>query len=326
MALSGETAPPTPASAIFEGFEAGDFSTLDWEFSGEEEWTVDDTKPYEGTFSAHVRTEDIPTSQSYAQLDLPIVLDSAAFLQFYFYAPVAMPFESFSLYVDDQFLTGLSTEDETWKPAGAILSSGEHTVSWRLWKNPGGAPEELLETLLQAPYRVGEAWLDNVELLPSTPSFSDGFESSDFNANPWELTGDADWFITDSEKSEGEYSATVRTEDIQENSGSANLSIDIITEQGGVLEFQVLPSIAGPFEIANVLIDGIAVLTYSSTLENWLAQEVSIQPGKRRVTFELIKNPGNVPEEVIGTVPVPDGREGQIWIDDIRFTTRPAPP
>ena len=312
------------ASDFFDGFESGDFSGgeagLIWSFSGEEVWVVDTTKPHQGEFSAHVKTADISASGNYAQLDLLVDSPNAGFIQFYFNAPVAMPFESFDLWVDDQFLTGLSTEDGPWAQAGAVLSSGEHTVSWRLSRNPGGAPDDILEGLDQPPFRTGEAWLDTVQLLPATPSFTEIWESGDFTANPWILSGDGDWSITDSVQFEGANSATIASTDIEATSGIADLSIDIITERGGTLEFQVLPSVAGPFEIANVLIDDIVVLTYTTVLEDWLAQDISIQPGKRRVTFQLLKNPGNVPDEVISGIPSPPGREGQLWLDGIVFT------
>ena len=85
------------SSTFFDGFENGDLTALDWVVSGVEAWTVDETKAYEGSYSAHIRTEDIATSGEFSQLDLDVTLDAAAFIQFYFNAPVAMPFESFEL-------------------------------------------------------------------------------------------------------------------------------------------------------------------------------------------------------------------------------------
>ena len=313
------------SDTFFDGFETGDFTALEWEISGEQEWMVDETNPFEGLLSAHVRTEDISASGEYSQLDLDVTLGSSAFIQFYFYAPVAMPFESFDLRVDDQFLTGLSTEDETWNQAGALLSSGQHKISWRYSRNPGGAPDELLETMQPPPFRVGGAWLDNVSLLPSTPSFVEAWESGDFTANPWILSGDGNWSIIDSVQYEGANSATIAFSDIEASTGISQLSIDIITEQGGVLKFQVLPSVSGPFDVSNVRIDDIIVTTYSTPLDDWLAQEVSIQPGKRRVTFEFLKNPGEVPDDIIAGLPNTPGREGQIWLDGIEFIAT-APP
>ncbi|KAL7542521.1 hypothetical protein ACHAXR_011851 [Thalassiosira sp. AJA248-18] len=317
------------SDTFFDGFETGDFTGLEWEITGEEVWMVDESNPFEGSYAAHVRVEDISTSGNYSQLNLDVTMGSAAFIQFYFFAPLEMPFESLNLSVDGQFLTGLQTVDETWTQAGAILSSGQHTISWRLTKNPGGAPEDLLMTIPQAPYRVGEAWLDNIELLPSTPSFVEFWESGDFSANAWILTGDADWAITDSIAYEGANSATIASDDIEASSGVGELSIDIITEQGGVLNFLIRPSVEGPFEIVNVLIDDIIVLTYSgaypTTDGDWLAQEINIQPGKRMVTFQLLKNPTEDDADFISTLPSPPGREGQVWLDGIEFTAT-APP
>ena len=306
---------------FFDGFESGNFTGLDWVTSGEDAWVVDDTNAFEGTYSAHARTVDI-SSGNFTQLDLEITAASAAFVQFYFYAPVAMPFEKFDLLIDDQFLTGLSTVDETWAQAGAIISAGEHVVSWRLSNNPGGAPVGLLDTVTPPDYRLGEAWLDNVQLLPSTPSFVETWASGDFTAHPWILTGDADWSITDSSAYVGTNSAAISSDDITESTGFSHLSMDIITEQGGMLKFKIRPLVEGPFEISHVLIDDIKVFEYLSvpdSPETWLDQELTIQPGKRRVTVELIKNPGNIPDMVISTLPSPQGREGRVYLDEIVF-------
>lgn len=312
-------APTLPSDAFFDGFETGDFSGLEWNITGEQKWVVDNTNPFQGNFSAHVKTEDIEISQDYSQLNLGVTLGSAAFIQFYFYAPVQMPFESFDLWVDDQFMTGLSTEDEKWTQAGAILSSGQHTIAWRLTKNPRGVPDSAIENLPQEPYRKGEVWLDDVSLQSSTPSFVEGWESGDFTAHPWILSGDAEWSITDSIKYEGCYSATIASNDFEVNSGVSELSINLITEEGGILKFEILPSVAGPFDTAEVFIDETAVVTYTTPVDDWVAQEITIQPGKRRVAFKFSKNPNQVPEEVLPTLSAPEGHQGNIFLDAISF-------
>lgn len=225
----------------------------------------------------------------------------------------------FILEVDGNFLRGLSTADETWAEGGAFLDSGPHTVSWRLAKNPSGAPDAALEGLPQPSYRLGEAWLDNVRLVSATPSFLETWGSGDFTAHPWILLGDGDWRITDSAAYEGTNSATVAQADIAADAGVSELSIDIITEQGGKFTFFILPSVAGPFDIGNVLLDDIVVATYSNTITDWLAQELDIQPGKRKVTFQFLKNPGNLDATAIQSIPSPPGRQGQIWLDRIEF-------
>jgi len=314
-----------PDTLLFDGFETGDFTGLEWNMTGEPVWVVDETNSFEGNFSAHARTEDIENSQEYSQLNLGMTLESAAFIQFYFYAPVEMPFESFDLWVDDQFMTGLSTEDETWTQAGAILSSGKHTVSWRLSKNPRGVPEGAIENLPQKPFRMGEVWLDDISLQSSTPSFAEDWESGDFIENPWILSGDAEWSITDSIQYDGSYSATIASSAFQENSGVSELSIDLITEEGGVFKFEVLPSVLAPFDLAEVFIDETAVISYAAVLDDWLAQEIIIQPGARRVSFKFSKNPGGVPEEVLTGLSAREGHKGQLWLDGIAFEVTQSP-
>ena len=267
-----------------------------------------------------MKTSDFPESQLYSELNLPVSLEAPGFIQFYFNAPISQPFETFELWVDGQFLTPLTTEGGEWAQAGSILASGDHDVTWRYSKNPAGAPDEILDTLPQPEFRLGEAWLDNVKLLGSTSSFTENWDSGDFSAHPWILSGDGNWTITDMEKFEGEYSATIASTDIEANSGTSDLSIDLITESGGTLTCEVLPSLQSTFGIFQILIDGIKVVEISEIQEEWQSQELIIQPGKRQVTFRLVKNPNNLDEVIISSLPKDPNYQGQVWLDTIVFT------
>ena len=315
-----KTSAPSPPRPFFDGFESGDFSGANWTIIGEDAWVVDETRPYEGLYSAHVKTSDFPESQLYSELNLPVSLEAPGFIQFYFNAPISQPFETFELWVDGQFLTPLTTEGGEWAQAGSILASGDHDVTWRYSKNPAGAPDEILDTLPQPEFRLGEAWLDNVKLLGSTSSFTENWDSGDFSAHPWILSGDGNWTITDMEKFEGEYSATIASTDIEANSGTSDLSIDLITESGGTLTCEVLPSLQSTFGIFQILIDGIKVVEISEIQEEWQSQELIIQPGKRQVTFRLVKNPNNLDEVIISSLPKDPNYQGQVWLDTIVFT------
>lgn len=311
--------PPFLSPSIFDGFESGNFSQENWTIAGVEAWTVDETKPYEGLYSAHVRTEDIPGSKLYSELSLPVSLEEPGFIQFYFYAPISQPFESFELWVDGQFLTPLATEGGEWAQAGSILSSGDHNVTWRYSNNPAGAPDEVLDTVPQPDFRLGEAWLDNVKLIGSTKSFTENWDSGDFSANPWILSGDGNWTITDAVKFEGNYSATIASADIDATNGTSDLSIDLITEKGGSLICKLLPSLQTPLDHFEILIDGIKVIELSEIQNDWQTQELKIQPGKRQVTFRLIKNPNNLDEDVMSSLPQDPNHQGQVWLDNCVF-------
>ena len=278
---------------------------MDWSISGVSAWNVDETKPYDGSYSAHIKTADILNGQE-SKLDLTLSLEKAGFIQFYFNAPVAMPFESLELYVDGSFLTPLATPDSEWTPAGAIVPSGDHIVSWRYANNPGGLPDDTLGSIPKPAYRVGEAWLDDVALLPLTDSFLEDWESQDFSVNNWILSGDADWTITTTNAHDGSYSATVSSTDIAATSGSAKLSIDLITEKGGTLSYWIMPLVTGPSDAVQVLVNDDIVATYSKAEASWVKKEITIQPGKREVTFEFLKKDG--------------GNLGHAWLDNILFT------
>lgn len=309
------------SESFFDGFESGVLSTLDWSIDGVEGWNVDTTRPFEGSFSAHVRTDDIPLATMSSQLDLELFLQEVAFFSFYYYAPVSMPFESLELWIDGTFMEPLTTEDETWRQGGTFLAVGQHTVSWKYSKNPSNAASDVIEQVPPPPYRLGEAWLDNVELLGMTSSFTEDWESGDFDSRPWITSGDASWTITDSKAFNGTtYSATAITEDISSSTGNADLSLEIVSENGGDVSFQILPSVQAPFEMFNVMINGNTVKTFQSVEEDWISSSVTISAGKQLLTFNLAKNPGSVPDSAIEIVPITTGRLGQVWLDDIQFS------
>ena len=172
--------------------------------------------------------------------------------------------------------------------------------------------------LPKPPYYVGEAWLDDVKIFPTSSAFVEEWDSGGFTANPWTLTGDAAWSIEDVGEDRGK-TAAIDSESICERTGLSDLNIDIITEQGGTLEFQILPKVQGPFEIANVLVDDVVVLTFAESSEDWLPQSIDIQPGKRKVTFQLAKNPGGFPDDAMPPLASPP-HDGKVWLDSVTFT------
>jgi len=164
----------------------------------------------------------------------------------------AQPFESLELFLDGQFLTPLATEGGEWADQDVFLSSGSHIVTWRHTRNPAGVPQEVIDDSPSPDWRLGEAWLDNVKLLRTTPSFTENWDSGDFSANPWVLSGDGNWRFTDEGKFEGEYSATMASDEIELGSGIADLSIgiDLLTGNGGILTCEVLPFLQSPYDFS----------------------------------------------------------------------------
>ena len=51
-------------SQNFEGFESGDFSTYNWEFSGNSDWFISNVEPYEGFYCAQAGAIDHDESTS----------------------------------------------------------------------------------------------------------------------------------------------------------------------------------------------------------------------------------------------------------------------
>lgn len=112
---------------LFDGFESGGFNSSQFNVLYGSAWKVDRSLPYDGTYSAHIKTEDILTNGSYSQLDLDVSLDKGGFIQFFIDAPVARPYESFQLWLDGRFLTPLITPDFKWSLIGTMLTKGNDT-------------------------------------------------------------------------------------------------------------------------------------------------------------------------------------------------------
>jgi len=94
----------------------------------------------------------------------------------------------------------------------------------------------------------------------------------------------------------------------------------LITEKGGTLTSKVLASVQSPFDVFEILIDGIKIVEQTDVSEDWVEEPLNIQPGKRQVTYRYVKNPNDLDGFVIESLPKDPNYKGRVWLDNIVFT------
>ncbi len=129
------------------------------------------------------------------------------------------------------------------------------------------------------------------------------FETGDFTAYPWEMSGDADWTIEDSEVHEGAYSAKSGSIDHDQTS-EMSVSINVVADSE--ITFWNKVSSEGSYDYLKFYIDNNLIEDWSGELE-WDEQTYTITAGVHTLKWTYEKD-GSVSNE-------PDCA----WIDYIIF-------
>jgi subtilisin family serine protease len=139
---------------IVEDFETGDFSSFDWEFAGEANWSVVNSGAWEGTYAA--RSGVIGDSQS-SEMKLTLDIVSPDTIAFYRKVSSEATYDFLKFYIDNTEVAEWSGE-VAWSREAFPVSQGEHTLRWvyikDVWVSAGDDC----------------AWVDFIEL----PAFDDG--------------------------------------------------------------------------------------------------------------------------------------------------------
>ncbi len=157
---------------ITENFESGSFSnSLNWEFSGDADWTVTSSEQYEGIYSAI--SGNINDSQSSSiSVTLDVVMDGQ--VGFYYkvaseYSPSGLYFyDGLEFYIDNELVGQYQPTQEglsPWTGVSYPVESGTHTFTWSYVKDSGGGTTDITDD---------SSWLDSIMFPPSMLNDSDG--------------------------------------------------------------------------------------------------------------------------------------------------------
>ena len=149
---------------ITENFELGFSNSLDWVFSGNQNWDLSTVEQYEGYYSA--QSGDIVENQSSSiSVTLDVVIDGN--IDFYYkviseYSPTGLYFyDGLKFYIDNQMVAQYQpTEngDSPWTFASFPVQSGTHTFEWIYTKDGGDGTTYLSEDC---------AWIDYISFPPA---------------------------------------------------------------------------------------------------------------------------------------------------------------
>jgi hypothetical protein len=129
--LYGQAASFDPKTNAVEDFETGDFSQFNWQFSGNQNWTVTNINPYEGVYSA--RSGAITHSQLTAlSLQYEVYVEDT--LSFWLRVSSEQNYDYLRFYLNGTKL-GEWSGTVPWQKAFYVIPAGNHTFKWEYSKD-----------------------------------------------------------------------------------------------------------------------------------------------------------------------------------------------
>ncbi|MCB0805450.1 MAG: PKD domain-containing protein, partial [Bacteroidales bacterium] len=129
--LQGQNLLPGSKAESIEDFETGDFSQFNWQFGGDADWTISNTSPYEGSFSA--RSGVISNSQI-SQLILSYEVYAQDTLTFWHRVSSEGNYDKLKFFIDGNLQDEWSG-NLPWDKAEYIIPVGMHTFTWEYYKD-----------------------------------------------------------------------------------------------------------------------------------------------------------------------------------------------
>ncbi len=118
-------------SQDIEDFETGDFSSFDWQLSGNANWFVTNTSPYEGNFCAE--GGDIDDSQT-TSISITRDVSQPSNISFYWKVDSEQGWDYLRFFIDDQEIANI-TGNQDWALFQTEVPIGTHTFKWSYTKD-----------------------------------------------------------------------------------------------------------------------------------------------------------------------------------------------
>ena len=116
---------------IYEDFETGDFSSYDWNFGGDQPWTITNSNPYEGNFCAKSgQINDLSTSELFITFN--VLSDDS--ISFFRKVSSEDNYDFLKFYIDNNEFDKWSGE-KSWQRVAYPVTTGEHTFKWEYIKD-----------------------------------------------------------------------------------------------------------------------------------------------------------------------------------------------
>ena len=116
---------------IVEDWETGDFSQFEWETGGNNNWTITNVNPYEGTYCA--KSGDINDDQSsYLTISYNVLANGE--ISFFKKVSSESTYDFLTFYIDNTMQEEWSGE-VSWSESSYPVTSGQHTFKWEYSKD-----------------------------------------------------------------------------------------------------------------------------------------------------------------------------------------------
>ncbi|MEE4196217.1 MAG: M14 family zinc carboxypeptidase [Bacteroidales bacterium] len=117
--------------ADIEDFESGDFSKFNWEFSGDANWTIDNTEVYEGSYAA--KSGDIGDN-AVTTLIIDTTIIQGGNVSFYKKVSSESSYDYLKFYINNELQDQWSGNID-WSYEEYMVESGENTFKWEYSKD-----------------------------------------------------------------------------------------------------------------------------------------------------------------------------------------------
>jgi len=137
-----------------EDFETGDFSSLDWQMNGDEDWLVTCYQPFAGNFCAR-------TGYLYEGLtsSLSISMETSYIDDISFYWKSSLQFDDKLIFYIDGVEIDFISYVNSWQLFSISVQPGEHIFKWTFEKGENGSTD------------LDFGWIDNITFPPTTTTF-----------------------------------------------------------------------------------------------------------------------------------------------------------
>ncbi|MEA2105622.1 MAG: M14 family zinc carboxypeptidase [Bacteroidota bacterium] len=155
--------------ADIEDFESGDFTHFNWEFSGDANWTIDNTEVYEGSYAArsgNIGDNDVTT------LIIDTTIIQGGNVSFYKKVSSESNYDYLKFYINNELQDQWSGEID-WSYEEYMVESGENTFKWEYIKDSGVSSGQDCAWVDYISFPKFKVYVDSIDLAFDPQAISD---------------------------------------------------------------------------------------------------------------------------------------------------------
>jgi len=284
---------------LMEDFETGNFSSFNWQHSGNLPWTITNSGTNSGTYCA--KSGAITHNQS-TTLSVTMNVEAEGEISFWRKVSSEARYDLLKFYING------SQQDEwsgdlDWAEFSYPVLAGNNTFTWTYSKD--GSVSTGSDC----------AWIDDIifpspiPMNPVVETIIEDFETGNFTANDWQFSGNLDWSIVNTGANNGTYCAKSGA---ITHSQTTSMSLTLNLENGGKIAFWRKVSSEAGYDYLEFYINDEMKDKWAGT-HDWTQFRYPVQPGQNTFKWTYSKD---------GSV---SSGSDCAWVDDISVFDPPTP-